>query len=187
MIWMQTVGRPLWFKALVSAECLFQLPFFFYAIRAFRRRGNRFVQSSDQTIPCSRKRKGCWSWLPQDSNSMLGGPHFEVKYTTHQSAHNVCHNDEFSQFMSWCDRRSPFADNGVRIPAIVYAAHALTQMLPILATIFLDPATPKDRTAVLRFPSHASYSAEPMFAFFLQIFWIMQFGSHVLSHRDAFT
>ncbi|EKX36053.1 hypothetical protein GUITHDRAFT_52673, partial [Guillardia theta CCMP2712] len=71
-------SRPLWFKSLIMAEVVFQLPFFFVALYAFRTRAN---------------------WI--------------------------------------------------RVPSIVYAAHACTQMVPILGSVWFDEAVPKEKRTVL--------------------------------------
>merc|ERR1719329_1115993 len=39
--------------------------------------------------------------------------------------------------------------NWIRIPAIVYASHAVTQMAPILAAVLFDPAVPDSKRALL--------------------------------------
>ena len=39
--------------------------------------------------------------------------------------------------------------NWIRLPAIVYASHAITQMVPILATVLFDSAVPDTKRALL--------------------------------------
>eukprot|EP01087_Luapelamoeba_hula_P005087 TRINITY_DN15176_c0_g1_i1.p1 TRINITY_DN15176_c0_g1~~TRINITY_DN15176_c0_g1_i1.p1 ORF type:complete len:208 (+),score=16.71 TRINITY_DN15176_c0_g1_i1:75-698(+) len=112
---MASATSPVWFKALVTGECLLQLPFFFVATYAFINKRN---------------------WI--------------------------------------------------RIPGIMYCAHVMTTMLPILAEMWLHAApTPAQRTFLVAL--YCPYLLVPLMLLCVLLRHPLPFGGHHPTHGSRST